>query len=56
MRYELLLKAHRDLNRLKDPKKKYKFASPPWTSAMEVVENMGQGQDNDSGNIYLWGG
>ena len=48
---ELLLKAHCALmNRLKDSKKKYKFASPPWTPAMEVVENMGQGQDNDSDN------
>ena len=39
---ELLLKAHRVLlNCLKDSKKKYTFASPLLTPAMEVVENMG---------------
>ena len=48
---ELLLKAHRALlDCLKDSKKKYKFASPHWAPAMEVVENMGQEQDNDSDN------
>ena len=48
---ELLLKAHRGLlNRLEDSRKKYKFATPPWTPEMKVVGNMGQGQDNENDN------
>ena len=49
---ELLLKDHHALlNRLKDSKKKkYKFATPPWTPDMEVVGIMGEGQANKNDN------
>ena len=42
---------HLILDGLKDSNKNYKFASPPWTPAMEIVGNMGDEKDNqgDSG-------
>ena len=51
---QLMLKAHHEiLDRLKDSKNKYNFATPPWTPAMEVVVNMNDGQDNMEEKVRL---